>query len=173
MIDLKEHMEACLYESKTSPADYEKDYTASHSVMQYPRLKEIPVGTTFHNPEVEEKTGKRKAYKRYPWIKYWQAFTKNNSNKQHCTCCGNEIFVDTSAHDCKMFFNTYYKPEEGGSIDDLQAMGGHFYKNLKDPTNGYMIAPLCRSCNKLDSETPLKVIYPNIFVEEFADIIDV
>lgn len=172
MIDLEEHMEARLYESKTSPTDYAKDYAANHSVMQCPRMKEIPVGTTLYNPEAEDDTGKRKAYKRYPWIKYWQAFTKNDSNKLRCTCCGNEIFVDTSVHDCKMFFNTYYKPEKGGSIDVLQAMGGHFYKNLKDSTNGYMIAPLCRSCNKLDSETPLKVVYPNKFVEEFADIID-
>lgn len=172
MIDLKEHMEACLYESKTIPSDYETDYAANHSVMQYPMLIKVPLGTTIHNLKAEEETGKRKAYKRYPWIKYWQAFTKNYSNKLYCTCCGNEIFVDTSVQNCKMFFNTYYNPEDGGSIDDLKAMGGHFHKNLKDPTKGYMIAPLCRSCNKMDFETPLKVVCPNVFVEEFADIIE-
>lgn len=169
---ITEYLESKLYESKTSPADYAKDYGVSHSVTQYPRVIEVALGTTLHNPKAEEETGKRKAFKYYPWIKYWQAFTKIYSNKLYCTCCGNEIFADSEAQDCRMFFNTYYKAEEGGTVDDLQAMGGHFYKNLLNPDSGYMIAPVCRSCNKIDSVTPMKVIYRNKFVEERADHIE-
>lgn len=172
MKSITEYMESKLYESNTSPADYAKEYGMSHPVMKYPRVLDVALGTTLHNPKVEEETGKRKAYKYYPWIKYWQAFAKDYNNKLRCTCCGEEIFVDTSAQDCRMFFNTYYKPEEGGSTDDLQAMGGHFYKNQLNPDDGYVIAPVCRSCNKIDSDTPLKVVYPNKFVEEYADHIE-
>lgn len=167
-----EYMESKLYECKTSPSDYAKDYEVSHSGTKHPRVLNVDLGTTLHNPKAEEETGKRKAFKFYPWIKYWQAFTKEYSNKLYCTCCGTEIFADTTAQDCKMFFNTYYKPEEGGSTDDLQAMGGHFYKNLSDPDDGYIIAPVCRSCNKIAPETPMKVIYRNKFVEEYADHIE-
>jgi len=172
MTDLNEYMEAMLYESKTTPTDYKKEYVKNHSVLKIPKLIPVPMGTTLHNPKVEEETGKRKAYRRYPWIKYWQAFAGDYNNKQYCTCCGNEIFVDTTAQDCRMFFNIYYKPEEGASIDDLQAMGGHFYKNLENPNDGYIIAPVCRSCNKFDSAKPLKVVCKNVFVEEYADHID-
>lgn len=172
MATLNEQKEALLYESKTSPADYAKDYILNHSVLEHPKEIDLPLGTTLYNPQVDEQTGKRKPYRHYPWIKYWQAFTQNFSNKLLCTCCGNEIFSDVSANDCRIFFNTYYKPENGGSVDDLQAMGGHFYKNLKDSRDGYMIAPVCRSCNKIDSKTPLKVVCNNKFVEEFAEYID-
>lgn len=133
---------------------------------------DVTVGTTLHNPKAEEETGKRKAYKHYPWIKYWQTFSIVYHNKLRCTCCGNEIFVDTSAQDCRMFFITYYKSEEGGTIVDFQAMGGHFYKNLLNPEGGYMIAPVCRSCNKIDPDTPLKVVYPNKFVKEYTEHIE-
>lgn len=161
-----------LYESKASPADYAKDYELSHSVFKYPNVVDVPIGTTLHNPKVDEETGKRKAYKHYPWIKYWQAFSKNYSNKQYCTICGKEIFVDTSEQDCRMFFDKSYKAKDGGSIDDLQAIGGHFYKNLSNSDGGYIIAPVCRSCNKIDSGTPLKVTYLNKFVEEYAEYIE-
>lgn len=165
-------MESKLYESKTSPSDYAKDYEVSHPGIKNPQVLNVNLGTTLHNPKAEEETVKRNAFKFYPWIKYWQAFTRDYNNKQRCTCCGTEIFVDTTSQDCKMFFHTYYKPEEGGSTDDLQAMGGHFYKNLLNPDSGYMIAPVCRSCNKIDPEIPMKVIYPNKFVEEHADHIE-
>ena len=84
-----EYLDSRLYESKTSPSDYAKDYEVSHSVIEYPQVVAVPVGTTLHNPKAEEETGKRKAFKYYPWIKYWQAFTKEYNNKLYCTCCGN------------------------------------------------------------------------------------
>lgn len=167
-----EYSESKLYESKTSPSDYAKDYEASHSVVEYPQVLDIPIGTTLHNPKAEEETGKRKAFNNYPWIKYWQAFTKNYNNRLYCTCCGNVIFADTSAQDCRMYFDNGYKVMDGGSIDDLQAVGGHFYKNLFNPDDGYMIAPICRSCNKKGPDVPLTVKHHNEFVEEYAEHIE-
>lgn len=59
MTNLNEYMDAMLYESKTAPTDYKKEYEKHHSVLRIPKLITVSVGTTLHNPKVEEETGKR------------------------------------------------------------------------------------------------------------------
>lgn len=60
---------------------------------QYPPKKgSMLVGKEYHNPSAEEETGKRKAFKRITWIKYWQYLSGKYSNHLKCTFCGADNF---------------------------------------------------------------------------------
>lgn len=46
-----EYLDSRLYESKTSPSDYAKDYEVSHSVIECPQVVAVSIGTILHNPK--------------------------------------------------------------------------------------------------------------------------
>lgn len=136
-----------------------------------PIIGALQVGQKLHNPSVEDETSKRRAYNGVPWIKYWQAFSGNSSNKLQCSCCGEVIFVDIEKSDCQIYVNNNYDPSNPITKDDLQAVGGHFYKNGRDNSGGYIIIPTCKECNGQPSDKKMEIKVGNTFVSEEAAII--
>lgn len=137
-----------------------------------PKVGTLQVGQKLHNPSVEDATSKRRAYNGVPWIKYWQAFSGENSNKLRCSCCGEVIFVDVKKFDCQFYVKTNYKPANPVPEDKLQAVGGHFYKNGRDNSDGYIIIPICKECNGKSPDDVMNIEVENKYVSEEAANID-
>jgi hypothetical protein len=136
---------------------------------QYPsKMGSMPVGKEYHNPSAEEETGKRKAFKGIAWIKYWQYLSGNNSNHLKCTFCGEDIYVDVNGIDCHLQRSLNDEERNYRTKEDYQAVGGHLHLNGKDKKNGYMIVPMCKTCNAKSSNETLTVIENNMFVEEIG-----
>lgn len=119
----------------------------------------IPKGQKVHNPRKSDKTGDRKAFGGYPWIKYWQAFTGNYQNKLKCACCGKNIYVDENAQECLNDVDKLNEEKKEKRIEkeDLKAVGGHLYANGIDATNGYIIVPMCKEHNNKKSEEEMEI----------------
>ena len=89
----------------TTPDEYRRMFESQYS--DRPGTTILKKGMEIHNPKESDHTGDRKAYLDYPWIKYWQAFTKNNNNKLQCACCGKNIYVDENTAECQKEVEEY------------------------------------------------------------------
>lgn len=150
--------------------NYKAEFIQKNKVE--PEVANLTKGKKLHNPSVEDETSKRRAYNGVPWIKYWQAFSGNSSNKLQCSCCGKVIFVDIEKSDCQIYVNNNYDPSNPITKDDLQAVGGHFYKNGRDNSDGYIIIPICKECNRKSSDDVMNIKVENKYVSEEAANID-
>ena len=149
---------------------YKKDLKEAFPDQYPPKIGVLQEGKEYYNPSENEKTGKRKAFKSIPWIKYWQYLSGKTSNHLKCTFCGADIFVDVEATDALS-----YRMENKDNLSDasdVQAIGGHMHFNGKDKTDGYMIVPMCKACNAKTSGESLTVKENNVFVEEIGATIE-
>lgn len=150
--------------------NYKEEFIQKNKVK--PEAGNLTKVEKLHNPSVEDETSKRRAYNGVPWIKYWHAFSGNSSNKLQCSCCGKVIFVDIEKSDCQIYVNNNYDPSNPITKDDLQAVGGHFYKNGRDDSDGYIIIPICKKCNVQPPDKEMEIKVGNTFVSEEAANID-
>lgn len=134
---------------ETAPDEYRRMFESQYS--DRPGTTILKKGMEIHNPKESDHTGDRKAYLDYPWIKCWQAFTKNNNNKLQCACCGKNVYVDENTAECQKEVEEYNrgkdKKEEQISAEKLKAVGAHLYINGKDASSGYYIVPMCKDHN--------------------------
>lgn len=149
---------------------YKEEFIQKNKVE--PLVRNLQVEDKLRNPSANDETSKRHAYNGQSWIKYWQTFTGEGSNKVQCTCCGKDIFVDVDEPDCKTYVNTNYQPSNPVTKDDLQAVGGHFYKNGRDNSDGYIIIPICKECNGKSPDEEMAIKIENKYVSEEAANID-
>ena len=54
------------------------------------------------------------------------------------------------------------------SMDYYLAVGGHYHKNKKDKSDGYVIIPVCKGCNGKIEDEDLDVKVANQYVEEIG-----
>lgn len=144
------------------PTEYkealEKKFT-SGSPVQVGTLIE---GTIYHNPTEEDHTSNREAYGKIPWIEYWRRLTGFTGNHLKCSFCGADIFIDVDADDALLMRMEHPKTKK----EAYQAVGGHYYKNGKDNSDGFVIIPICGDCNARNENYDLEVTVINEYVEE-------
>lgn len=151
----------------TAPDEYRRMFESKYS--DRPVTPILRKGMEVHNPKKSDHTSDRKAYLDYPWIKYWQAFARNNSNKLQCACCGKNIYVDQDCDECLKDVEEYNKDkknEERISKEDLKAVGAHLYINGKDASSGYYIVPMCKDHNGKPSDETMTIADYVTAVEE-------
>lgn len=165
--DIKESLNEALA-ADMKPEDYQKEISkkfCSNGMNMKGKLKK---GDVYHNPPTEEQTSKRKAYGPITWIEYWRRLTGFNGNHLKCSFCGGDIFINVD--ECDAFLKRMNKPLNDKS--DYQAEGGHYHKNRKDNSDGYIIIPVCKTCNGRNSDYDLVVKEENEYVEELGTFID-
>lgn len=129
-----------------------------------PEVGVLTKGTVFHNPPEEEHTGDRVAFGGIPWIEYRLRLLGLEGNHLQCSFCGRVIFIDVDY--CDAYFERMNRPLP--NKEDYQAVGGHYHKNRKDNTDGYIIIPVCKECNAKSENFDLVVKEPNKYVEEIG-----
>lgn len=150
--------------------DYKRELKESFPDLYPPKTGSMLAGKEYHNPSVEEETGKRKAFKGVAWIKYWQYLSGNNSNHLKCTFCDADIYVDIKATDA--FSYRIEHKDNLTDASDVQAIGGHLHLNDSDNSDGYKIVPMCKACNAKSSDEALMVKESNMFVEEIGATVE-
>lgn len=129
-----------------------------------PETGDVPADKEYHNPPEEEHTGNRKACGNIMWIEYWRRLIGFKGNHLKCTFCGADIYIDVDLHDAyTMRMNHPLTSKEA-----YQAEGGHYHKNGKDYTDGYIIIPVCKSCNAKNEDFKFNVVVNNKYVEEIG-----
>lgn len=150
------------------PEDYQMDLQKAFANDYPPEIGLLEMGSVYHNPPKEEHTGDRKAYKKMPWIDYWRKLVGYKSVHLSCVFCENDIFSDVDSAQCKSWRIEH--PDERNYItkEDYQAVGGHYHKNGNDKSDGYIILPVCKTCNGRSEDYDLIVKNPNFYVEEIG-----
>lgn len=145
-----------------SPEDYRaslQDEFLDGAATEQGRLV---LGDVYHNPPEEDETSKRNAYGDIPWIEYWRRMTGFEGNHLKCSFCSKDIYINVDAFDAYEKQMDAPKPDK----DTYQAVGGHFHKNGHDAQGGYIILPICKSCNSRARDYDLVVQEENAYVEE-------
>lgn len=133
-----------------------------------PEVDDVPADREYHNPPEEEHTSDRKSCGNIPWIEYWRRLTNFQGQHLKCTFCGEEIFFDIESPACTSWRMEHPEERNYHTVDDYQAEGGHYHKNGKDNTDGYIIIPVCKSCNAKNDDFILRVKENNKFVQEIG-----
>lgn len=149
-----------------TPVEYQQSLIKDCPDARQPQMSGLKKGDIYHNPPTEEKTGDRKAFGSISWIEYWRRLTGCGDVGLRCTFCGQLIFFDVDSCACHSWRMDHPDEMQYMSKDDYQAVGGHFHKNGKDNSDGYIIVPCCKSCNGKADDTDLVVCEENMFVEE-------
>ena len=151
---------------------YKKELKEAFSDQYPPNMGSMQVGKEYHNPSAEEETGKRKAFMGVAWIKYCQYLSGNYSNHLKCTFCGEDIYANVDGIDCHLQRSLNEEKWNYMTKEDYQAVGGHLHLIGKDENDGYMIVPMCKSCNAKPSDETMTVIEGNMFVEEIGATVE-
>ena len=150
------------------PEDYQKDLQEAYPDSYPPQIGLLDKGTVFNNPSEVEHTGDRKAFKSMPWIDYWRKLVGYKDVHLRCIFCGRDIFSDISSSKCMSWRMEHPEERNYMTKDDYQAVGGHYHKNGHDNSDGYIILPVCKTCNGKSDDFDLKVKSPDFFVEEIG-----
>ena len=167
IIKRMKHLHELLVESLAkdmTPGKYREMIKKKFNSGQDVHCDYLEEGKIYHNPPEEEHTGERKAYADITWIDYWSRMTGFRGNHLNCSFCNKDIYIDVDAFDAM----TKRMENPKTSKDVYQAVGGHFHKNGKDNSNGYIIIPICKSCNGRNTDYDLTIKVPNRYVDEFG-----
>ena len=152
--------------------DYQKELQEAFPDDYPPERDILEKGIVYHNPPEEEHTGDRKAFKNMPWIDYWRKMVGFNSVQMRCVFCNRDIFSDIDSPQCHSWRVEH--PDERNYMrkDDYQAVGGHYHKNGQDNSDGYIILPVCKTCNGRSKDIDLTVTTPDFYVEEIGATVE-
>ena len=167
MKDITDSLNEALATDMT-PEDYQEEITNKFCSAGSLKNGKLKKGNIYHNPPTVEHTGDRKAYGKITWIEYWRRLTGYKGNHLKCAFCGGDIFIDVDY--CDAYLKRMNKPLTDKS--DYQAEGGHYHKNGADDSDGYIIIPVCKTCNGRSSEYDLEVKEENEYVEELGATIE-
>lgn len=133
-----------------------------------PETGDVSADREYHNPPEEEHTGDRESCGNIPWIEYWRRLVNFQGQHLKCTFCGKDIFFDIDSNACTSWRIEHPDDRNYRTVDDYQAVGGHYHKNGKDKTDGYIIIPVCKSCNAKNKDYKFNVVANNKYVEEIG-----
>jgi len=152
--------------------DYKKEMLEAFPDDYPPERGILEEGTVFQNPPEEEHTGDRKAFKNMPWIDYWRKLVGYKSVHMRCVFCNRDIFSDINSPQCHSWRVEH--PDERNYLtkDDYQAVGGHYHKNGHDNSDGYIILPVCKTCNGKPENYNLTLANKVLYVEEIGATVE-
>jgi len=150
---------------KNMSAEEYREALKEHFPNNYPpNVGILKLGDKYSNPPEKEHTSKRKAFGGISWIEYWRRLSSVTANHLECSFCGKDIYVDLTKPDAFM----QRMNNLGYVVEDMQAEGGHYHKNDYNNSDGYVIIPVCKSCNGKSEDEILTVRIANKFVEEIG-----
>lgn len=157
---------------KMKPEDYNKELQETFPDDYPPKTGFVEDGVVYHNPPEEEHTGDRKAFKNMSWIDYWRKVVGYRYEHLKCVFCNRDIFSDIDSPQCCSWRMEHPEERNFMTKDDYQAVGGHYHKNGYDNSDGYIILPVCKTCNGRPKDYDLIVTSPDFYVEEIGATIE-